>query len=81
LKRSRPDLQMTVFDAAPTGMICVTHLDPSSTVLLDRYESLYLEMLSLDLGRFGVQRYHDYIGLESTSGVDTPVKLRNRLGL
>jgi methyltransferase family protein len=81
LKRTRPDLQMTVFDAAPTGMICVTHLDPSSTVLLDKYESLYLEMLSLDLGKFGVQRYHDYIGLESTSGVDTPVKLRNRLGL
>jgi hypothetical protein len=36
----RPDLRLVVFDAVPTGLIAVTSLDPSSTLLRDRYFSL-----------------------------------------
>jgi hypothetical protein len=36
----RPDLRLVMFDAIPTGLIAVTSLDPSSTLLRDRYFSL-----------------------------------------
>jgi hypothetical protein len=37
LRRYRPDLQVHLVDCAPTGLVCVTGLDPASTVLSDRY--------------------------------------------
>ena len=40
LRKVRPDLRIVIFNAAPTGLIAVTNLDPSSTVLGDRYFSL-----------------------------------------
>ena len=36
----RPDLRLVMFDAIPTGLIAVTNLDTSSTLLRDRYFSL-----------------------------------------
>jgi len=37
LLRYRPDLRVVAFNAGPTGLIAVTHLDPASTVLAERY--------------------------------------------
>jgi hypothetical protein len=33
-------------DAAPTGLVLITHLDPPSSLLADRYDSLVAEMMS-----------------------------------
>jgi hypothetical protein len=35
--KHRPDLRVVVFNAGPTGLAAVTNLDPSSTLLKDRY--------------------------------------------
>jgi hypothetical protein len=40
LLKFRSDLTVVIFDATPTGLVAVTHLDPSSTFLKDRYFNL-----------------------------------------
>lgn len=40
LHRYRPDLKIAVFDAAPTGLIAITRLNPESRVLRERYTEL-----------------------------------------
>lgn len=40
LARYRPDLTLTLVDAAPTGLVVITGLDPSSRVLKKNYESI-----------------------------------------
>jgi len=37
LQRYRPDLQITAFDCRPTGLVMITNLDPTSTVLEENY--------------------------------------------
>ncbi len=37
LEEYRPDLSVTLVDCAPTGLVCISGLDPTSTVLRDRY--------------------------------------------
>lgn len=59
LSRARPDLRLTVFDAAPTGLVAITRLDPTSTVLADRYYELVDELRDLTLdggGRAELER-------------------------
>ncbi len=40
LREHRPDLDVTVHDVEPTGLAEITNLDPSNTVLSDRYDDL-----------------------------------------
>jgi hypothetical protein len=37
LEEYRPDLSVVLIDCAPTGLVCISGLDPDSTVLKDRY--------------------------------------------
>lgn len=43
LAKYRPDLTLTLVDAAPTGLVVVTGLDPSSRVLKRNYEAIFRE--------------------------------------
>jgi hypothetical protein len=40
LKKYRPDLDIKLLDVAPTGMLLVSNLDPSNTVLEKNYEEI-----------------------------------------
>lgn len=40
LKAYRPDLDVVLVDCPPTGLVCVTGLDPSSRVLPERYREI-----------------------------------------
>lgn len=48
LKKYRPDLAVHTIGTAPTGLALVRNLDPGSRFLLERYDQLYEEFLSLD---------------------------------
>ncbi len=48
LKKHRPDLAVHVIAAPPTGLAIVRRLDPSSTVLRERYEAVVADMLATD---------------------------------
>lgn len=43
LERYRPDLQISLIDCAPTGLVCLTNLDSSSTVLASNYHKIVRE--------------------------------------
>ncbi|CAO4151149.1 class I SAM-dependent methyltransferase [Methylorubrum extorquens] len=47
LKRYRPDLDVMLVDAAPTGLVIVTGLDPSSRTLKTNYEAIVEEFSRL----------------------------------
>ncbi|MGV7030315.1 class I SAM-dependent methyltransferase [Methylobacterium symbioticum] len=40
LKTYRPDLDVVLVDCPPTGLVCITGLDPSSRLLHDRYREI-----------------------------------------
>jgi hypothetical protein len=49
LREYRPDLRLMPVDVVPTGSIVVTNLDPTSTVLSDRYDEIMSRFLNLAL--------------------------------
>jgi hypothetical protein len=53
LKKYRPDLQTHVFDAAPTGLVVVTGLNPASTVLNENYSDIVRDSTNLTLDALG----------------------------
>lgn len=58
LKDYRPDLTVTVFDCAPTGLVVVSGLDPSNRVLQSRYDEIVVRYTG-DLLDYGLTRFWD----------------------
>jgi hypothetical protein len=81
LKNRRPDLRVTVLDAFPTGLVCVTNLDPSSSTLADGYDAIVEEMLSWKLDDIGLAEFHRMVNVEPTSVVDSAEKITRRFWL
>ncbi|HEX2137370.1 MAG TPA: class I SAM-dependent methyltransferase [Microvirga sp.] len=57
LKKYRPDLSIIVADAAPTGLVLITNLDPTSRVLEESYAAIIREMADVDLASYGFGRF------------------------
>lgn len=57
LRALRPDLRILALDAAPTGLVLVTGLDPASTVLRERYFDIVEEFQGLDLAGIGLAEF------------------------
>jgi hypothetical protein len=53
LRRYRPDLDVEVIDAAPTGLVVVRRLDPTSRVLRANYDRIVAEYGPMTLEGFG----------------------------
>ncbi len=75
LRKWRPDLSIYALDAAPTGLVLITGLDPNSQLIKDNYRKIVDEMLSFDLDRIGLQNFHNMVEIKSTALIDTPEKL------
>ena len=58
LRKYRPDLQITPVDTSPTGNICITNLDPTSTVLRDRYYDIIAEFGSATLSDRDLEEFY-----------------------
>jgi hypothetical protein len=69
LQTYRPDLTVTVLDCNPTGLVCVSNLDPENTVLRSNYDRIVGEFLDVDLERFGVERFLDSFAFTSAGAV------------
>jgi len=67
LRRYRPDLSLTVVDAAPTGLVLITNLDPASTALSDNYDRHVRTMLGWHLHEIGVVPYFEEMMVEPTA--------------
>lgn len=69
LKRRRPDLRIAALDAAPTGLLLVTNLDPESKLLSEAYASLVEEMHSMSLRDLTLAGLHAELNVEPTSNL------------
>ena len=78
LKQFRPDLVLTAYDAALTGLVAITNLDPASTLLLDRYHEIVDQMMTWELD---VDSYFERMNVESTSVIDSEEKINLRFWL
>jgi hypothetical protein len=56
LQRHRPDLAIAAYTAPPTGLVTVTNLDPSSTVLARGYADAVAEMRDAGPAEFNAYR-------------------------
>jgi len=71
LLKHRRDLKITAFNAEPTGLIAVTHLDPTSTLLSERYFDLVEEYRGQTLSDAG-EAYFDSLPLVDTREYASP---------
>ncbi len=77
LRKVRPDLRIVAFNPHSTGLIAVTHLDPSSTLLADRYFDLVAKYKDQTLPEHGDAFYRgltmidtrDYASFEAMSSL------------
>ncbi|MGV8950223.1 MAG: hypothetical protein ACOH2M_03900 [Cypionkella sp.] len=66
LQEYRPDLKITVLDAAPTGLVLISNLAPKNTVLLENYDAILAKYLHLELEDHGVARFFNSFAYTST---------------
>jgi hypothetical protein len=57
LQTWRPDLTLTVLDCQPTGLVCVSGLDPKNRVLADNYDRIIADYAEMPIKAFGVERF------------------------
>jgi hypothetical protein len=69
LEKYRPDLSVVLVDCAPTGLVCISGLDPSSTVLKDKYREIVAEFAAMpnDLG--AIQAFYADRSVTSASAI------------
>lgn len=58
LIKYRPDLRLTVLDAAPTGLVVISNLDPQSRELDQHYDEILSHYQTMTLERFGVPAFN-----------------------
>jgi hypothetical protein len=57
LQTWRPDLTITVLDCQPTGLVCVSGLDPANRVLVDSYDKIIAEYAEMSIKDFGIEKF------------------------
>ena len=58
LMEYRPDLKITVLDAAPTGLVLVSNLTPKSTTLEKKYDLIVKAYAEMTLRDFGLEAFN-----------------------
>ncbi|MGE5271070.1 MAG: class I SAM-dependent methyltransferase [Thiohalocapsa sp.] len=81
LKKSRPDLKMLVLDAPPTGLVCISNLDPTSRILEQDYFRFVETMLNFSLDNIGIHGLFREFGVQPTSVISTPEGLSRHFWL
>lgn len=69
LRTHRPDLKVEVLDAAPTGLVVVSGLNPKNRVLKKRYDEIVEAFTPLTLAEYGVARFAGEVEFQSTAAV------------
>jgi hypothetical protein len=66
LREYRPDLRIHVLDCPPTGLVAITRLDPSSSVLADRYYEIVDKHAASVLDEDGLRSFWDKLELTAS---------------
>lgn len=81
LKRFRPDLDITVLDAPPTGLVCITNLDPQNRTLFEQYGEIVRAMMAYSFDDMSIEDFCAHVGVESTSAIESREQLSARFWL
>jgi hypothetical protein len=79
LKRRRPDLKIIVLDAAETGLVLITNLDPKNTLLSHHHDRFVAEMMSWSLAEITLPGYCAEMGVEPELNLRRPEQVLARL--
>jgi hypothetical protein len=79
LKRHRPDLKIVFLDAAETGLVLITNLDPKNTLLSHNHDQFVAEMRSWSLSEITLPGYIAEMGVEPELNLRQPEQLLARL--
>jgi hypothetical protein len=71
LRQYRPDLDITVLDAGPTGLVLITGLDPASTLLAEREAEIVAAMMAQSLEAIGLPAWHAAQQVQSATAFGT----------
>jgi hypothetical protein len=66
LREYRADLRITVLDAAPTGLVLLSNLDPGSKTLEKKYGEIVSRYAGVTLNEFGVEAFNALFYFEGT---------------
>lgn len=66
LKKYRPDLAITLFDCPPTGLVAITNLDPSNSVLSTKYNEIVKQYSDASINRAEYDAYWKDLTIESS---------------
>jgi len=69
LRKYRPDLQLTFFDAPPSGLVMVTGLDRMNTTLRKQYRVIQDEYRGQELDEASYRAYYDSLTLTPSSSL------------
>lgn len=69
LQKYRPDLRLVMTDAPPTGLVFVTNLDPTNTVLRDNYLDIVYEFAMLGNDMQALQAHYRSNSVVSTHDI------------
>jgi hypothetical protein len=69
LRKHRPELKIFILDCAPTGLVAVTNLEPSSGTLADSYNSILDELRDLDLSSYTIERLWEEVPIVSSESL------------
>ena len=67
LQKYRPDLKLVCLDCPPTGLVCVTRLDSTSTILSENYMKIVGEFSAVPNTMASVQEMYTNIELVSSA--------------
>lgn len=79
LKRRRPDLRMLSLDAAPTGLVMITNLNPRNDDFAAGYDGLVDTMMSWRISDIGFDALFQEMGLEPAFMLGTDEGVLNQL--
>jgi hypothetical protein len=81
LKRYRPDLDVTCLDAADTGLVLITNLDPEFHSSGWNYYGAVREMMSWHLSEIGLPALFKELGVQSTDTMQQDHQITTRYWL
>jgi hypothetical protein len=79
LREFRPDLDVTILDCPPTGLVVVRNLDPGSKTLIEAYDEIVAKYRDATLDGFGIERFRTECRTTDSRHVFQAEALRNFL--
>ena len=65
MKEFRPDLEITILDCPPTGLVMIRNMDSKSTILRDNYDAIVARYSDVVLDEEGLLRLRQSMTIAS----------------